>query len=250
MAIPWPQLWDAKGYDAEIPKLYAMEGTPLHYLIDRGGRLAGRFRSVRDVEAELPEVLASPASVPRSPRDQWQRPNAILDRLGIRSGSVAADIGSGEGYFARHLAARVGPEGKVYAVDIDEKALDKLRESTRADGLSQVKAILGAADDPRLPPASVDSALIVDAYHEFTAPEAMLRRIHAALRPGGRLAIVDSPDAPARPRGEYRQRHRIPPELLVEDAARHGFRLASFERDFARKPGEASQYLIVFDKAE
>lgn len=249
-AISWPQLWDPKGDEAEVPKLFALDGTPLLYLIDRTGRLAGRFRSVAEVERELPEALASPASVPRAPRDQWQRPNAIMDRLGIRDGAVVADVGAGEGYLTRHLAARVGARGKVYAVDLDEKALGSLLVSARAQGLSQVETVRGMADDPRLPASTVEAALIVDAYHEFTAPDAMLRRIHAALRPGGRLGIVEASDTLGRPRQEYQEKHRLPPEILIEEATRHGFRLKSFEPDFAPRPSEGAQYLIVFQKPE
>jgi predicted methyltransferase len=249
-AIPWPQLWDSKGYDAEVPKLFVADGTPLLYLIDREGRLAGRFHSAKDLERELPEALAAPASLPRVMRDQWQRPNAIMDRLGVRIGSVVADVGAGEGYFSRRLAARVGTEGKVYAVDIDAKALEALREAVDGAGSPVVETILSAADDPRLPAETIDAALIVDAYHEFTAPDAMLGRIHAALRAGGRLGIVEVSDALGRDRQGYQQRHRLPPEVLIEDAARHGFRLASYEPDFTQRPGETAQYLVVFRKAE
>jgi predicted methyltransferase len=248
--IQWPQLWSEKGAEAEIPKLFAVEGTPLLYLIDRAGRLAGRFGSVRGVESELPEVLASSPTLPRTPRDQWQRPNALMDRLGIRAGTPVADIGAGEGYFTRHLATRVGPQGKVYAVDIDEKALASLRESSRASGFSHLETVLGTGDDPRLPASAVEVTLIVDAYHEFETPDAMLRRIHAALRPGGRLGIVESTDTLGRPRKEYGERHRLPPELLIEEAARRGFRLKSFDPDFVARPSESGQYLIVFEKPE
>jgi predicted methyltransferase len=247
--IPWPQLWSDKGAEAEIPKSFALEGTPLLYLIDRAGRVSGRFGSVRSVERELPEVLASSATLARTPRDQWQRPNALMDRLGIRAGTSVADIGAGEGYFTRHLATRVGPQGKVYAVDIDEKALAKLRETSGAASLSQLETVLGTADDPRLPASAVEVALIVDAYHEFETPDAMLRRIHAAMRPGGRLGIMESTDKLGRPRKEYGERHRLPPELLIEEVARQGFRLKSFDADFATRPTDG-QYLIVFEKPE
>ena len=245
--IQWPQLWSEKGAEAEIPKLFAVEGTPLLYLIDRAGRVAGRFGSIRGVERELPEVLASSAALPRTPRDQWQRPNALMDRLGIRAGTSVADIGAGEGYFTRHLATRVGPQGKVYAVDIDEKALAKLRDASGPASLSQLETVLGTTDDPRLPASAVEAALIVDAYHEFETPDAMLRRIHAAMRPGGRLGIMESTDKLGRPRKEYGERHRLPPELLIEEVARQGFRLKSFDPDFAVRPTDA-QYLIVFEK--
>lgn len=248
--IPWPQLWDGKEFAGEIPKLYAMDATPLLYLVDRAGRLAGRFRSVSEVERELPEVIAAPTSVPRTPRDQWQRPYAVMDSLRIRRGTVVADIGSGDGYLTWHLAARVGQEGRVYAVDIDEKALATLRQSAQAQKLSQVETVLGAADDPRLPVATLEVALIVDAYHEFTAHEGMLRGMYAALRPGGRLGILEISDALGLARREYQERHRLPAEVLVEDAARQGFRLASFEADFASPPAATGHYLIVLKKPE
>jgi predicted methyltransferase len=88
----------------------------------------------------------------------------------------------------------------------------------------------------------------VDAYHEFTVLDAMLAKLREALRPGGRLGILETSDALGKGRPEYQRRHRLPPELLIEDVARRGFRLQSFEPDFARRPGEASQYLAVFLK--
>jgi predicted methyltransferase len=94
----------------------------------------------------------------------------------------------------------------------------------------------------------VDVALIVDAYHEFTAHDAMLQRIGQALKPGGRLGILDMSDSLGRPRGEYQQRHRLPVEMLIEDAVRHGFRLQFYELDFAGQEGEARQYLAIFEK--
>lgn len=246
--ITWPQLWEAGDYDARVPKLFAVDGTPLLYLVDRGGRLAGRFGSLASLERELPEVLASPADLPRAPRDQWQRPNALMDQLGIRRAATVADIGAGQGYLTRHLAHRVGAEGKVYAVDIDEKALASLKQTAQAEGLRQVETVLGAADDPRLPDAALDAAIIVDSYHEFTAPEAMLRRIHATLRAGGRLGILERTDALGRARSEYQGRHRLPPEVVIEDVARHGLRLKAFASEFTLPSGDSVMYLLVFEK--
>lgn len=249
-AISWPQVWESKGFEGAIPKQYSMDGTPLLYLVDRAGRIAGRFRSVRGLEAHISEALAAPATAPRNPRDQWQRPYAVMDRLGIQPGSAVADIGSGEGYFTLRLAARVGDKGKALAVDIDEDALGKLRERAQTDGLTQVSTVLSTVDDPKLPPESLDAALIVDAYHEFTAHDAMLKAIWVALKPGGRLGILDMPDTLGRQRSEYQDRHRLPVEMLIEDAARHGFRLKFYELDFAGHEGESRQYLAIFEKSK
>lgn len=247
--MSWPQLWDGKSDQGEIPKLYAVDDVPLLYLLDREGRLAGRFRSLAELERDLAEVLAAPPSAPREPRDQWQRPYTVADRVGIGPGSVVADVGAGEGYFALRLAARVGSEGKVYAVDIDEKALGKVRDGAQARGLPQVVPVLGETEDPKLPAAALDVALIADAYHEFRAHDAMLRALAAALKAGGRLAILETTDTLGRARSEYQERHRLPAEMLIEEAARHGLRLRSFEADFALPPGGGSHYLVVFEKA-
>ena len=246
--ITWPQLWAEGDYEAEVPKRFAVEGTPLLYLLDRAGRVAGRFSSLAAAERHLPEVLATPASIPRVARDLWQRPNALMDRLGVAPGSVVADIGAGEGYFTRHLAHRVGAQGKVYAVDIAEKVLATLKESLQADGLKQVEPLLGAADDPRLATSSLDAALVVDTYHEFTAPQAMVKRIQAALRPGGRLAIVERTDALGRARAEYGERHRMAAEVVVQEVSAQGLRLLSFEREFALDTGGETHFVLVFDK--
>lgn len=246
--ITWPQLWDAKGYEGETPTRYAVEGTPLLYLVDRGGRLAGRFDSLAALEKHLPEVMAAPAALPRTARDEWQRPAAIMDLLAVGPGSVVADVGAGEGYFTRHLAHRVGAKGKVHASDLDEKALGTLRAAAQADGLAQVVTVKGAVDDPALPESALDAILVVDAYHEFTAHDAMMRRMAEALRPGGRLGIVDMTAPPGRARAAYQERHHLPPEEVVADAVRVGLRLLSFQDRFVARPGEGSQYVAVLEK--
>src|SRR5687767_5130865 len=97
-------------------------------------------------------------------RDEWQRPAEVMDALGAKPGRRVADIGCGFGYFTFRLAARVGAEGKVYAVDIDEEAVDKVRRRKESEKLAQVEPILGKSDDPRLP-NDLDAVLIVDTYH-------------------------------------------------------------------------------------
>ncbi|MGH9853033.1 MAG: class I SAM-dependent methyltransferase, partial [Blastocatellia bacterium] len=99
-------------------------------------------------------------------RDEWQRPAEVFDALVVKPGQRVADIGSGWGYFTFRLAGRVGAEGKVYAVDIDEEAINKVRQRKERENLKQVEPILSVADDPRLPP-DLDLVLIVDSYHEF-----------------------------------------------------------------------------------
>ena len=254
LAMPWPQLFDGKAYDGEIAKLYRVQGTPQIYLVDRAGRIFARLGTATRLEAELKQTLALPATAPqRQARDAWQRPSDVMDKLDLSAGSRVADIGAGGGYFTWHLAARVGGEGRVYAVDIVESAVKGLQDRAERDGLKQVQAVLGAANDPKLMADSVDAVLTVDAYHEFRDYDAMLAAIFKALKPGGRLGVIDHTGPLAQPRSTYHNRHNIPAELVIEDAARAGFRLRFFDPEFAREGNQSGgggqfNYLLVFEK--
>lgn len=124
-------------------------------------------------------------------RDAWQMPDAIMDALGIADGAAVADIGAGGGWFTVRLARRVGPNGIVYAQDVQVPMLEAIQRRVDREGLKNVRTIKGEAGDPRLPPASVDVVLIVDSYHEFTDPVELLRHLAAALKPGGRIGVVN-----------------------------------------------------------
>lgn len=196
--------------------------------------------------ASLSLCLAAQDSGPE--RDVWQRPAEVMDALGLGPGMRVADIGSGDGYFTFHLAARVGPAGKVYAVDIDEGDLKKIRRRAKAEGLGQIEAVLGARDDPRLAPESVEVALIVNAYHEMRDYDAMLAGLFRALKPGGVLGIVEAEDEPGKSRETYYDRHRMPAEVVREDAARAGFRFVGERPGFVRPSPEKKFYFLVFEK--
>src|SRR5215475_5527696 len=112
-------------------------------------------------------LLALPA-VPQDDwkaRDRWERPEEVMDAVGVKAGSTVADVGAGEGYFTFHLAERVGTTGKVYAEDILEDRLEKIRALAAERKLTQIETVLGAADDPRLPAERMDAVLVVNAYH-------------------------------------------------------------------------------------
>jgi predicted methyltransferase len=181
-------------------------------------------------------------------RDKWQRPADVMDALGLRSGSAAADIGAGNGYFTVRMAERVGSSGKVYAVDIDKTTLQGLRDRAARERLTQIETVFSEPDDPKLPQNSIDAALIVNAYHEMRDYDAMLQGIFRALRPGGRLGIIDETDKPDRPRSDYHSRHSIAEEVVREDAARNGFRFASKERGFHRGDRSEDWYFLVFER--
>ncbi len=182
-------------------------------------------------------------------RDQWQRPAEVMDELGVRRGSVVADVGAGRGYFTFRLAERVGPQGTVYAEDIADDRLAEIRDRAKKEGSAQILTVLGAADDPRLPAASLDVVLVVNAYHEMKQSDAMLQGMYRALKPGGRLGVIDHEDATGKPRKTYQERHTIPEELVREDALRNGFHFLRKAPGFINADG-AHWFFLIFEKPE
>jgi ubiquinone/menaquinone biosynthesis C-methylase UbiE len=125
-------------------------------------------------------------------RDGWQKPDEVLRALSIEPGSRLADVGAGLGYFTAHLSRAAGAGGRVYAADVDERAVRFLKQRAASDGWGNVEVVQSAAGDPRLPrDAPLDAALIALTWHLMTEPEAVFRRLHAALRPGGRLVLLE-----------------------------------------------------------
>jgi ubiquinone/menaquinone biosynthesis C-methylase UbiE len=131
------------------------------------------------------------ASLGRHDRDQTQRPRELLAAIGIRKGMTVADIGTGIGYMLPFLAEAVGPDGKVLAEDIFDDFLAQARERAKSSNLTNVTFVKGTEADPSLPESAVDLVFVLDAYHHFDYPEKMLAGIQKALRPGGRLVVVE-----------------------------------------------------------
>jgi ubiquinone/menaquinone biosynthesis C-methylase UbiE len=139
----------------------------------------------------------------RPERETEEEPDKALAAIGIAKGATVADIGAGSGYMTWRLAEIVGPTGKVYANDIQQTMLDLLRKNVEQRKLSNVETVLGAVDDPKLPPRAIDLVLLVDVYHEFSEPQKMLRHIRESLKPDGRLVLLEyrgeDPSVPIRP---------------------------------------------------
>lgn len=166
-------------------------------------------------------------------RDRAGEADTVMALLGVRPGMHVADVGAGSGYYTVRLSPRVGPEGRVIAQDIMPEYLERLRERVRRDSLRNVTLALGEPHDSRLPPASADLVLLVHMYHEVEQPYAFLHNLRPALRPGGRVAVVDLDRAT--------NRHGTPTGLLRCEMADVGFRETAFH---ALAPG--SGYLAVF----
>lgn len=181
-----------------------------------------------------------------SERDAWQRVPDVMAALAIGTGDRVADIGAGSGYFTSRLARQVGADGRVFAVEIDEGALSRLRRLAEEDGFRNIEVVRGESADPRLPEASLDAILVVDAYHEMTEYEAMLAGMFAALRAGGRLVILDlvPPDG-STSRDRQVDRHRIGIDLVEQEVRAAGFEVLDSDPEFTRTGRGRGQWMLT-----
>ena len=180
-------------------------------------------------------------------RDTWQKPGEVMDALGITAGSAVADIGAGRGYFTMRLAERVGANGRVYAVDIDEGNLSRLRERAERENLKQVTTVASTTSEPKLEAESVNAIIVVNAYHEMRDYDSMMQGMFKGLKGCGLLGIIDGEAPEGRTRADYHSRHDIPESLVREDAERAGFRFVGKKATFRTGDNE-NWYFIVFEK--
>jgi len=124
-------------------------------------------------------------------RRQWQNPDGVFEALGLDQGMTVADIGAGPGFFTLPAAAKVGPTGKVYALDVAPEMLDRLRERAMAEAITNVETLVSRENEFPLPDASVDVALVANVLHETVEPVSFLREIARVLRPGAVLGVVE-----------------------------------------------------------
>lgn len=168
----------------------------------------------------------------------------VVEILGLEAGMSVADVGAGRGEWSVELARAVGPSGRVFATEIDEDRLDDIERAATGAGVDNVRVIKAGATDTGLPEGCCDAILLRHVYHHLTEPEATLASLYAALRPGGRMAIIDFEpwgwssrvdDVPASRRG-----HGMPIELLAREVTQGGFEVAETERDWSGR-----DYLVL-----
>jgi len=181
----------------------------------------------------------------RASRDVVQKLDAIVAACRLKPGMSVADVGAGSGLFTRPLARKVAPGGKVYAVEIAKKFVDHIEKTCREQGIDNVTGVLGTPVSAELPAESVDVVFTCDTYHHFEYPYKMLASIHRALRPGGRLVIVD-----------YKKEEGVSPKwvfghvradmkLVVKEVTEAGFKLIDTDRKLLK-----IQYVARFEKVE
>jgi ubiquinone/menaquinone biosynthesis C-methylase UbiE len=173
-------------------------------------------------------------------RDEWQRPDLIMDALGIAEASVVADIGAGSGWFTIRLARRVGPNGLVYAQDVQQLMLAAISRRVQREGLTNVRPILGRESDPRLPARAVDTVLIVDVYHEIEDGVTLLKNVATAIKPQGKIGVIDFRLEDGGP-GPARE-ERVGPDQVIRDAEAAGLRLLRQEEFLTY------QYFLIFGR--
>jgi len=177
----------------------------------------------------------------RAERDLEEEPDRAIDVMKIEKGSTVADIGAGSGYMTVKLAKKVGPQGRVYANDIQPAMLELLNKRLAKGKVANVSVVLGAQDDPRLPPDALDLVLMVDVYHELSQPQLMLRHIRASLKPGGRLVLLEyrkeDPNIPIKPE------HKMSVADAKLEVEAEGFKLTKTNEDLPR------QHILIFTKS-
>ena len=176
----------------------------------------------------------------RPERATEEQPDQALDALDLKPGMTVADIGAGTGYMSLRMAKRVGPSGKVYANDLQPEMLRMLRENAAQAKLTNVETVLGTETDPKLPKGQMDLVLLVDVYHEFSQPQKMLQNIRKALKPDGRLVLLEyrkeDPKIPIRPE------HKMSVAEVKAEVEPEGFRLAETLDVLPR------QHILIFRK--
>ena len=163
-----------------------------------------------------------------------------MDAMGIADASVVGDIGAGSGWFTIRLARRVGPRGLVYAEDVQKEMINATVRRVGREGFNNVKPVLGSKSDPHLTAASLDAVLLVDAYHEVEDRVSMLANLAKALKPAGRLGIIDFRLDGTGPGPDPDE--RVSPDVVVNDATKAGLRL------IRQEPFLPYQYFLIFGK--
>ena len=177
----------------------------------------GKFYLDREISFVMGHRAAGWLNRPERIREEM--PDDVVANMGLESDHVVADIGAGSGYFSFRIADRV-PSGKVFAVDIQPEMLQLIERQKTDTGVANIEGVLGQIDNPNLAPNSIDAAIMVDAYHEFSHPFEMINGIYDALRPGGRIFLLEY-------RGEddsvpIRPLHKMTQEQVVKEMSIFG----------------------------
>jgi ubiquinone/menaquinone biosynthesis C-methylase UbiE len=153
--------------------------------------------------------------------NEYQPPEQVMDSLGVKPGMVIAEVGAGRGRYAVLMAKRVGAAGKIYANDIDKKALDYLEYRCKRDSIANVVTVLGKVTDPQLPKNKMDMVYMINTYHHLDKPIELMKNIIPSLKPNGRLVIIEHDPVKVPDAGS----HSTAKDVLLDQAKQAGFEL-------------------------
>jgi ubiquinone/menaquinone biosynthesis C-methylase UbiE len=210
------------------------------------GTVAGQDRSVKpgiNDPFKDPDVTGFREKFEGESREVYAKREKIVAACGAKPGMVVADVGAGTGLFTRLLAKAVGPDGQVYAVDIAPKFLEHVQKTSREAGLRNVTPVLCNPDAVDLPANSVDLVFVCDTYHHFEFPQRTLASVRRALRPGGRLVVVDFVRVPGTSSDWVLGHVRAGQDVVEKEVAAAGFEKADEAKDLLKE-----NYLVVFRK--
>jgi SAM-dependent methyltransferase len=185
-----------------------------------------------------PMGVAGAPWLEREEREDEEAPTRALEIINVASGSTVADIGAGSGYFTERLSKLVGSTGRVYANDIQRGMLQLLQQRIDRVGLKNITLVLGEPADPKLPAGAIDMALMVDVYHELNDPQTMLANIRKALKPDGRLVLLEykgeDPSVPILPL------HKMTVAQAKLELEHEGYKLSRVDSSLPR------QHVLIF----
>ena len=194
------------------------------------------------MDREIAQVMGHQGAgwLERPEREKEEEPKKLLEILDFKAGQIVADIGAGSGYYSFRIADKVGPNGKVLAVDIQKEMLDLIRARMKKQEVANIEPILGTETDPKLPAGGVDLVLLVDVYHEFSFPYEMTEALVKSLKPGGRMVFVEFRKED--PKVPILEVHKMTIKQVVKEMAPHPLQHV--------KTGKSLpwQHIIIFEK--
>ncbi|HEX3655425.1 MAG TPA: methyltransferase domain-containing protein [Pirellulales bacterium] len=237
---PWIVLFCLAGLTSRLPAADPAANAPAtaRPRAEKIPRPLTRYQG-RDI-AQTMHYTGAPWLV-RESRQREEDCQLLLDALHLQPGQTVCDMGCGNGFYTLQMAERVGPTGRVFAVDVQSEMLHMLAERAREAGLKNIKPVLGTLVDPKLPAGQFDLILLVDVYHEFSHPEEMLAAMRQALKPHGRLALaefrLEDPDVP------IKLLHKMSKKQVLKEFPPNGLKLVE---QFDKLPW---QHLMFFEPA-
>lgn len=226
--------WLCHGYSEDKP-----DTKPVYeFRQDHDPDGTGKFYMGREIAMVMGHLAAGWLERPQ--REKEEEPNKLINALELKPGMVVADVGAGSGYFTFRIARKLGPKGKIYAVDIQKEMLDLITQRMRKSSVNNIQTVLGNEKDPCLPPEAVDLIFMVDVYHEFSFPLEMTANMVKALKPGGRLVFVEyrleDPEVPIKLLHKMTEKQVI--KEMVNQPLKHLKTISNLPR----------QHIIIFEK--